>query len=149
MKDKLFAMCSMIGVVGSMLAEVLGGWDYAVQTLIIFMAVDFFLGLVCAIFWGKSEKSENGGLSSKACWRGIIKKFSTLLIVVCATYTDKMLSTEYIRNAVVIGFCAAELISICETAGIMGIMPEPVQKVLKKVIDILKGGKDDGNDSHT
>lgn len=142
MHDKLVYACSAIGVVGSIIAKALGGWDYAVQTLLLFMVVDFVLGLACAIFWGKSDKSENGGLSSKACWRGIVKKCGTLLIVVCGTYVDKLLGFDYVRNTVVIGFCVAELISICETAGIMGIMPDIVKRAFNKVLDIMKG-KDD------
>ena len=144
MHDKAVYACSVIGVIGSAIANALGGWDYAVQTLLLFMGVDFVLGLACAIFWGKSDKSENGGLSSKACWRGIVKKCGTLLIVVCGTYADKMLGFDYIRNTVVIGFCVAELISICETAGIMGIMPKQVKAIFDRVLDIMKGkDKDD------
>lgn len=145
--DKLAIACTAIGVVGSAIAEALGGWNNGLETLLIFMVVDFVLGVLCAIFWGKSDKSENGGLSSKACWRGIVKKCGTLLIVVCGAYIDKLLNVDYVRNAIVIGFCAAELISICETAGIMGILPEPVQKILDKVIDILKGGGKNGGNS--
>lgn len=143
MHEKFIGICSAVGLVGSVIANALGGWDYAVQTLLVFMAVDFVLGLACAIFWGKSDKSENGGLSSKACWRGLVKKCGTLLIVICGTYADRLLGFNYIRNAVIIGFCVAELISICETAGLMGIMPEAVKKVFTKVLDILKDGKDD------
>ncbi len=147
MNEKLFTACSAVGIAGSVIAEFLGGWDYGVQTLVIFMIIDFALGIACAVFWGKSDKSENGGLSSKACWRGIVKKCGTLLIVVCGAYLDKLLDVSYIRNALVIGFCTAELISICETAGVMGILPPAVQKILNKVIDILKGGNDDDNNS--
>ena len=142
-------VCSAIGVVGAYIAQVVGGWDYAIQTLLLFMIVDCVLGFLCAAVWGKSPKSENGALSSQACWKGIVKKCGTFLIVACCTAIDRMLSTDYVRNAVVIAFCVSELISICETAGIMGIMPKSVQNILSKVIDVLKGksGGDDGEDN--
>ena len=130
-------ICAVIGAFGGLISAALGGWDNAVITLIVFMAVDFAMGLANAIWWHKSDKSPNGALSSAACWRGIIKKVSTLLIVVCANYADRLLSTDYLRDAVIIAFCAAELISICETAGLMGILPKPVQQILVKAIDIL------------
>lgn len=138
MKEKLTALCSIIGVIGAAIAELFGGWDNAMFALIVFMAVDFVTGLAVAIFWGNSNKSESGALSSKECWKGLVKKFATLLIVVVAHFADRLIGSEYIRNAVVIGFCASELISICENAGLMGILPEWIQTKLEKVIDILK-----------
>lgn len=141
MNEKIIAACSAIGIVGSIIAQSLGGWDSAVLTLIIFMAIDFATGLACAVFWNKSKKSENGALSSKACWQGIIKKLCTVLLVVCAHYADVLLGCDYIRNAVVIAFCASELISICENAALMGVMPAPVKKIFDKIIDVMKSGK--------
>lgn len=42
-----------------------------------------------------------------------------------------------------IAFCVSELISICENAGLMGILPEEVQKILNKAIDVLKNKNDE------
>ena len=142
MNEKITAACSAIGIVGSIIAQSLGGWDSAVLTLIIFMSIDFATGLACAFFWNKSKKSENGALSSKACWQGIIKKLCTVLLVVCAHYADVLLGCDYIRNAVVIAFCASELISICENAALMGVMPAPVKKIFDKIIDVMKNKGD-------
>ena len=138
MNEKMAVVCGAIGAVGSAIAQFLGGWDNAILSLLIFMVVDFGSGLACAIFWNKSEKSDNGALSSKACWQGIVKKIFTILLVVCAHYADVLLGCDYIRNAVVIAFCASELISICENAALMGIMPEPVKKLFDKIIDVMK-----------
>ena len=138
MHEKMIVLCSAIGVVGSFIAKGLGGWDDAIITLIIFMAIDFVMGLLCALVFGKSNKSENGALSSAACWKGLVKKVCTLLIVVMAHYIDVISDLDFVRNAVVIAFCVAESISIMETAGLMGILPEGVQKVLMKAIDVLK-----------
>ena len=138
MHEKMLAVCSFAGVLGAAIAEALGGWDNAVITLIAFMAIDFVMGLICALVFGRSNKSANGSLSSSACWKGLIKKVCTLLRVVVAQRIDILTGSEYIRNAVVIAFCVSELISICENAGLMGILPEGVQKILNKAIDVLK-----------
>ena len=144
MNEKMIAVCSFAGVVGAAIADALGGWDDAVLTLIIFMAIDFAMGLLCAMVFGKSSKSANGALSSAACWKGLVKKVCTLLIVVMSHYIDVVADLNFVRNAVVIAFCVAESISIMETAGLMGILPEGVQKVLTKAIDVLKSK---GNDT--
>lgn len=144
MHEKLTALCAAVGAVGSFIAQALGGWDTGIQTLLVFMAVDFIMGLVCAAVFGKSDKSENGALSSKACWKGLVKKCCTLLIVVCANYADKLIDGDYICNAVIIAFCCAELISVCETAAVMKIMPPPVKWLFDKILDVMKskGGND-------
>ena len=39
-------VCGMIGLVGSLIASQFGGWDAALSTLVLFMAVDYVTGLV-------------------------------------------------------------------------------------------------------
>lgn len=142
MHDKMIALCSAIGIVGSAIAKALGGWDNAIVALVVFMAIDFVMGLLCALVFGKSDKSPSGGLSSAACWKGLVKKVCTMLIVVVSHYIDVIGNVDFVRNAVVIAFCVAEIISISEIAAIMGILPEGVQKILDKALDILKNKGD-------
>ena len=59
----------------------------------------------------------------------------TLLFVLIAYRLDLAIGVDYIRDAVIIGFIANELISIVENAGLMGI---PLPAVIKNAIDILK-----------
>lgn len=139
---KLAAVCTAVGAVGGVIAKALGGWDNAVITLIIFMVIDYAMGLIVAGVFKNSEKSENGGLSSRVCWTGLARKVITLLFVIIAYRLDLMLSTDYIRNGVIIGFCASELISICENAGLMGV---PLPAVITKAIDILKSKTEDND----
>ena len=42
MKDYV---CFAIGAIGSMIASLFGGWDASLQTLVIFMAIDYITGL--------------------------------------------------------------------------------------------------------
>lgn len=45
MKDKI---CVAIGIAGGYIASLFGGWDAALKTLILFMAVDYVTGLMVA-----------------------------------------------------------------------------------------------------
>lgn len=142
---KLSVVCAAVGTAGAAVAKALGGWDNAVFTLIIFMCIDYAMGLIVAGVFKKSEKSENGGLSSKACWVGLARKVITLLFVVIAYRLDLLIGTDYIRTGVIIAFCASELISICENAGLMGV---PLPSVITKAIDILKNRSEDNHDDN-
>lgn len=127
-------ICVTVGVAGSFIAKLFGGWDSALVTLVIFMIADYISGLIVAGVFHKSKKSENGALESKAGWKGLCKKGMTMLFVLIAYRLDLALSTDFIRNTVIIGFMANELISIVENAGLMGL---PLPKVISKAIDIL------------
>lgn len=131
MKVKL---CTSIGVIGSMIAAALGGWDKGLVTLVTLMAIDFVTGLAVAGVFHKSKKTENGALESLAGWKGLCRKGTTLLFVLVAYRLDLLLGIDYVRNAVIIGFVANELISIVENAGLMGL---PLPAVIQKAIEIL------------
>lgn len=124
-----------IGSIGGGIAQLFGGWGEDLQTLLIFMGVDYLLGLLIAAVWKKSGKSESGALNSWSAWKGLMRKGASLLVVLVAYRLDLLLGLDYIRTAVIIAFCADELISIVENLGIMGV---PLPKVIKKAIDVLK-----------
>jgi toxin secretion/phage lysis holin len=129
------AVCSAVGTVGSVVAGLLGGWDMAIITLLLFMGIDYITGLVVAGVFHKSNKSKTGALESRAGWKGLVKKCVTLLFVVIAVRLDLMIGATYIRDAVCIAFIINELISIVENAGLMGI---PIPTVITKSIELLK-----------
>lgn len=136
MKSKILdIVCTIIGVIGGWIATLFGGWDTGMVTLIIFMIIDYVAGLVVAGIFKKSKKSASGALESRAGWKGLCRKCLTLLFVLIAYRLDLLLNINYIRNAVIIGFCTNELISLVENAGLMGV---PLPSVIKKAIDILK-----------
>jgi toxin secretion/phage lysis holin len=127
-------ICMVAGIVGGFITTLLGGWDSALVTLIVFMGVDFFTGVVTAAM-GKSKHTDSGGLSSKAGWFGLAKKVCTLLLIAVAVRMDILLGTTYIRDAVCISFCLNELLSIVENTSLMGV---PFPPVIKKAIDVLQ-----------
>ncbi len=132
MKEKF---CIVIGAVGGGLSAIFGGWTAALQALVICMVIDYATGLMVAGIFHASPKTSGGGLESRAGWIGLCRKFVTLLVVLVANQLDLILGVHYIRDAVIIGFCANECISIFENAGLMGL---PLPKVLKEAIELLK-----------
>lgn len=136
-------VCTIFGTVGSFIALFLGGWDMAVITLSIFMAIDLFTGIIVAFVFHKSPKTATGTLSSWVGWKGVAKKIVTFLFVGVAVRLDMLIGSTYIRDAVCIAFIINELISIVENAGLMGL---PIPAVIEKAIDILKSkeGKENG-----
>ena len=128
-------LSGIIGVIGAAFTTAFGGITTGMQTLLIFMAIDYISGLIVAGVFKNSTKSESGALESKAGWKGLARKGMTLLFVLIAYRLDLLLGTTYIRDAVVIGFCANELVSIVENAGLMGL---PLPAIIVKAIDVLR-----------
>jgi len=129
------AILSTAGAVGGILAQLLGGFDHMLKALLVFMAVDIISGWLVAALFKTSKKTESGGLSSFAGFRGLIKKGCVLMLVVVAVHLDGLLGTNNItRDAIIIAFSANELLSILENMGAMGIkLPD----VLTNALDLL------------
>lgn len=123
------------GLIGGAIASLYGGWDAALQTLIICMAVDYITGLIVAGVFHASPKTKTGTLESRAGWKGLCRKGMSLLIVLVACRLDAVMGSSFVRDAVVIGFIANETLSIIENAGLMGV---PIPKALARAVDILK-----------
>lgn len=128
-------ICTAVGIVGGMVAALFGGWDASLQTLVIFMAIDYISGLIVAGIFHSSPKTETGALESLAGWKGLIRKGETLLIVLVACRLDAVIGSNFVRDAAVIAFICNETISIIENAGLMGI---PIPAVVTKAIDVLR-----------
>jgi len=132
-------LCTAAGVICSAVAQTFGGWDAGIATLIVFMAVDYVTGLICAGVFHRSPKTPNGALESRAGWKGLVRKCLTLVMVLVAARLDLLIGSNFIRDAVVIGFAANEVISIVENMGLIGI---PVPKVITSAIEVLKRKED-------
>ena len=128
-------ICTAGGVLGAGIAAIFGGWTFALTALLILMGIDYVSGLVVAGIFHTSPKSETGGLESRAGLKGLFRKFFMICIVVAAHVIDRLIGTNYIRDACAIAFCLNELISIVENAGLMGV---PIPKVITGAIDVLR-----------
>lgn len=67
MKDTI---CTSIGIIGGVIASLFGGWDTALQTLVIFMAIDYITGLVVAGVFHASPKTKTGALERQGGLEG-------------------------------------------------------------------------------
>ena len=125
-------ICTAVGAVGRFIASIFGGWDTALATLLIFMAVDYITGLLVAGVFHASPKSENGALESKAGFKGLIRKGLVLVVILVACRMDMLLGVNYIRDAACIAFIVNELISMVENFGLMGVpFPEPIKEAIE------------------
>jgi toxin secretion/phage lysis holin len=125
----------VLGAIGGCITTLFKGWDTILIILITFMAIDYITGVVNAAVFKSSDKSCDGGLSSKAGMKGLIRKGYILVIVLVACQLDVLLGSQVIRNVVIFTFIANESISIIENAGLMGV---PIPKVMREAIDLLK-----------
>lgn len=130
----------IVGLIGSFIANIFGGWDSAMTTLVIFMIIDYVAGLVVAGVFKKSKKSENGALNSNVGWKGLSKKGMTLVIVLIAHRLDLALGTNFVKDATIIGYIMNETLSIIENAGLMGV---PIPSAISEAIDLLKNKSDE------
>ena len=136
-------LCTIVGTVGGFIASLFGGWDTALATLLIFMAVDYATGLIVAGVFHKSQKTANGALESRAGWKGLCRKGTSLLVVLVAYRLDLVIGSNFVKDATIIAFIANETISIIENAGLMG---APIPAVIVKAIDVLKQKADDSQE---
>ena len=108
-----------------------GGFDIAIQSLLIVIVIDYLTGIASAIY--------NKELSSKVGFKGIIKKFSYLLVVALSVVIDNLLGQSgLIRSLVIYFFVANDGLSIIENMAEMNI------KLPQKLIDALEQIKKKG-----
>ena len=109
----------------------MGGFDIALQSLIIVIVIDYLTGIASAIY--------NKELSSKTGFKGIIKKFCYLLVVALSVVVDNLTGQSgIIRSLVIYFFVANDGLSIIENMAEMGI------RLPKKLIDSLEQIKKKG-----
>ena len=126
--------CTLIGLIGSAFCWAFGGWDASLAALTVCMAVDYVSGSLVALVFHRSTKTETGAYNSAYGLKGLCKKGLMLLFVLVAVQIDRVLGTDYARDAVCIGFCANEILSIIENLGLAGIpMPQAITKALEQL----------------
>lgn len=135
------AILAGLATVGSIIANALGGWDTALQVLVGVMVADYISGILVALIWHRSDKTESGRLSSEAGFRGLAKKVGILVFVWVATMLDGVIGQEYVRTTVILFYIANEGLSVIENTAAMGVRyPAFIQRAL----EILRDKTDDG-----
>ena len=132
---------SFITAVGAFITALIGSWDAAIITLIIFMAADWLTGLTVAGIFKKSPKTETGALESNAGLKGLCHKGAMLLIVLVAYRLDLMAGLHSVlRTGTIVALATNEALSILENVGLMGVNYPPI---IKNAIDKLQGKRND------
>ena len=125
------AINNVFSVILTTIVYLLGGIDIALQSLLIVIVIDYLTGIASAIY--------NKELSSKMGFKGIIKKFSYLLVVALSVVIDNLLGQSgLIRSLVIYFFVANDDLSIIENMAEMNI------KLPQKLIDALEQIKKKG-----
>ncbi len=136
---------SALALVGGGLSWAIGGFDAVLLCLILAMGADYITGLIVAGIFHNSPKTEGGRLDSRVGWKGLARKFVTILIVVVANLADVVMGTEGIRTAVCIGFFANECLSLVENAGHMGLrIPAKLKDAIEELFSVGEGGGEHG-----
>lgn len=126
---------AVLAALGSTVAGALGGWDAALQTLLLFMALDYATGMLLAGVFQRSGKSGDGALDSRAGFKGLCKKGAQLLAVLVAARLDLLLGEHWARTAVILFFLGNEGLSVLENLGLMGV---PLPAALKQALSALR-----------
>ena len=118
-------LCAILATVGYLFIYLLGGWDVALQCLLLAIVFDYISGMIKA-FYAKT-------LSSKIGFHGILKKVGILLIVMLGVLVDRVTgNTGAVRTLVIYYFVANEGLSLIENIGQCGVpIPASIKKALK------------------
>jgi len=127
-KMKKESVNSIIAVLGTCFTALFGAWDTALAVLILFMALDYITGFLGGIV--------NKTLSSSVGFKGLLKKFTILIVLIVAVSLDRLLNAGswVFRTLVCYFYIANEAISLLENAGKIGLpIPEKLLTVLAQL----------------
>ena len=116
--------------VGGWLGYFLGGCDGLLIALVVFVAVDYLTGVMCAV----SDKK----LSSEVGFKGICRKVLIFLLVGIANIMDMQVigTGSVLRTAVIFFYLSNEGVSLLENAAHLGLpVPEKIKTVLEQLHD--------------
>ena len=122
--------------IGGWIGYFLGGKDGMLIALVVFMALDYITGLMCAIVDKK--------LSSAVGFKGICKKVLILMLVGVANILDVHVVGQgsALRGAVIAFYLSNEGLSLLENAAYIGL---PIPDKLRKILEQLHN-REDKND---
>ena len=121
---------------GALLSFLYGDVTPLMYALIAMVALDVITGIAKGIV--------ECNLSSRACFKGLLRKFLILVLVAVAHVIDAYVTNTYpvLQSAVMMFFVANEAISITENAAALGL---PIPKKLLQVLENMHKEAEDGN----
>ena len=130
MKDFWNVIKASFAAVGGWLGYFLGGCDGLLYALLIFVAIDYLTGVMCAV--------NDHRLSSAVGFRGLCRKVLTFMLVGIAHVLDLYIlgETGVLRTAVIFWALANNGLSIIENSTYLGLpVPEQLKLVLQQLHD--------------
>ena len=127
-----------ITALGGWLGYFLGGLDGLLITLIVFAALDYITGVMCAI--------ADHTLSSAVGFKGICRKVIIFALVGIGHILDTQVigSGSVLRTAVIFFYISNEGVSLVENAAHLGLpIPEKLKAVLEQLHDRSEKGGDE------
>lgn len=121
--EKIFN--STVAVVATFFTYLFGGWDAAIGILIVFMCLDYATGVIVAY--------QNNLLNSEVGFKGLVKKFMILVILIVAVMLDRLMNTGtwVFRTLVCYFYIANEGISLLENVSNLGVkIPDKLKDAL-------------------
>lgn len=139
--DIVWAKLQMaIAAIGGWIGYFVGGVDGLMIALLVFMALDYVTGVICAI----ADKK----LSSAVGFRGIAKKVFILMLVGVANIVDMHVvgSGNALRGAVICFYLSNEGLSLLENAAHIGLpIPDRLKDVLAQLHNRTTADDDSDN----
>lgn len=132
MKESLITRQRVYSMVREVLVSVLGDWDGLLYALIIFMVVDYLMGILIVI--------TNRKLSNKVGFSEIAKKLSIILLVIVAHVIDAQIlqNGDMVRVVVILFYLSTEGTSILANVALLHL---PVPQKLNDILEQLKDKK--------
>ena len=129
---------SVVSFIATTLMYLLGGWDIALQSLIIVIILDYLTGIA------KSYVTKK--LNSSIGFKGIVKKLSMFCIVAVSVIVDRIIGqTGMVRTLIIYYLVANEGLSIIENLSEMDII---VPSFLKEKLEQIKDNNSKVGDSN-
>ena len=129
----------IFAAIGGWLGYFLGGCDGLLIALVVFVAVDYLTGVICAV----SDKK----LSSEVGFKGICRKVLIFLLVGIANIVDvQVIGTgSVLRTAVIFFYLSNEGVSLLENAAHLGLpVPEKMKDILAQLHDRAENTESEG-----
>jgi len=123
-------------LIGGMITAALGGWDKMLQVLVLFVILDYIVGLIAA--WHEKK------LDSTVGFKGITRKILLFVPIAVAYALDQMLGHEILRSLAIFFYLANEGLSILENLSRVGV---PFPDGLVAALEQLKQ-KGEGHADH-
>lgn len=139
MKEFWNMIQAVFTMVGGWLGYFLGGCDGLLFALVVFVAMDYITGVMCA--------AADRKLSSEVGFKGICRKVLIFMMVGIANVLDVLIigSGSVLRTAVIFFYLSNEGLSLLENAGHLGL---PIPEKLKAVLEQLHRQSEEMDEDH-